>query len=233
MPFIAWFEYPPKWYTGSAIWLLPGWCHVKLLSSWCTFRVHHITMHQFTVSPHSKPHMQGAGVFSSILPPALLAEWPESFTYYCCKVKLWWKRCGNESLHRKLILEKKILLLFILLNLRPLNHESPPLYHWAIPTVHIYLLQCFPRNLSVLHYISLQLHFILPACIVVFCYLSIVDLCSRSLLWLASLTHVFSRFLLPKCIPHHSDFFSYHITWTFFFIWIPPHPHYPSQARLL
>ena len=74
MPFIAWFEYPPKWYTGSAIWLLPGWCHVKLLSSWCTFRVHHITMHQFTVSPHSKPHMQGAGVFSSILPPALLAE---------------------------------------------------------------------------------------------------------------------------------------------------------------
>ena len=47
----------------------------------------------------------------------------------------------------------------------------------------------------------------LPACIAVFCYLSIVDLCSHSLLWLASLTHVFSHFLLPKCIPHHSDFF--------------------------
>ena len=27
------FEYPPKWYTYSAVWLLHGWCHVKLLPS--------------------------------------------------------------------------------------------------------------------------------------------------------------------------------------------------------
>ena len=35
--FIAFFffflQYPPKWYTYSAVWLLHGWCHVKLLPS--------------------------------------------------------------------------------------------------------------------------------------------------------------------------------------------------------
>ena len=40
----ACFEYPLCGY--SAVWLLHGWCHEKL----CKFCVHHITMHQFTVS---------------------------------------------------------------------------------------------------------------------------------------------------------------------------------------
>ena len=39
----------PKWFTYSAIWLLHGWCHVKLLPSRRTFCV----MHKFTVSLHS------------------------------------------------------------------------------------------------------------------------------------------------------------------------------------
>ena len=30
---MARFEYPPKWCTCSAVWLLHGWCHVKLLPS--------------------------------------------------------------------------------------------------------------------------------------------------------------------------------------------------------
>ena len=29
----AFFLYPPKWCTDSAIWLLHGWCHMKLLPS--------------------------------------------------------------------------------------------------------------------------------------------------------------------------------------------------------
>ena len=37
------FEYPPKWCTYSAIWLLHGWCQVKLLPSQRTFRVHYTT----------------------------------------------------------------------------------------------------------------------------------------------------------------------------------------------
>ena len=36
---------------------LHGWCHVKLLLSRRSFCVHHITMHQITVSFHSKPNM--------------------------------------------------------------------------------------------------------------------------------------------------------------------------------
>ena len=39
------FEPPPKWCTCSAVWLLNGWCHVKLLLSWRMFCVHHTTMY--------------------------------------------------------------------------------------------------------------------------------------------------------------------------------------------
>ena len=31
------FWYLPKWCADGAIWLLHGWCHVKLLPSWCKF----------------------------------------------------------------------------------------------------------------------------------------------------------------------------------------------------
>ena len=53
---LAGFEYPLKWCTYSAVWLLRGWCRMKLLPSWHVFCVHHTTMHQFTVSLHSKPY---------------------------------------------------------------------------------------------------------------------------------------------------------------------------------
>ena len=44
---------------NSAVWLLHGWCHMKLLPS------HHTTMHPFRVSLHLKPHagfIHGHGV---------------------------------------------------------------------------------------------------------------------------------------------------------------------------
>ena len=72
-----------KWCTDSSIWLLNGWCHMKLLLSRRTFCVHHTTMHQCIESLHSKPHTYVACVFSCNLPYALLAEWPGSFTCYC------------------------------------------------------------------------------------------------------------------------------------------------------
>ena len=50
--------------TALSIWLLQGWCHVKLLPSRRKFCVHLTAIHQFTVSPHSKPHRYGACVFS-------------------------------------------------------------------------------------------------------------------------------------------------------------------------
>ena len=58
------FEHPPKWCTYSAIWLLPVWCHVKLLPCWHVFCAHHTTMHQFTVSLQARPHTLGECVFS-------------------------------------------------------------------------------------------------------------------------------------------------------------------------
>ena len=54
--FIAHFEYPPKWCTYSSVWLLHGWCHVKLLLFRRTFCVHHATMHQSIITLYSKPH---------------------------------------------------------------------------------------------------------------------------------------------------------------------------------
>ena len=59
---IKWLAFPTsfwistKWCTSSAVWLLHGWCHMKLLLSQCAFCVHHTTMYQFTVSLYSKPH---------------------------------------------------------------------------------------------------------------------------------------------------------------------------------
>ena len=80
----AYFWYPPKWCTDSAVLLLHGWCSMKLLRSWRKIRVHHWIMHQFTVTPFKATwKMYGACVFSFNLPPARLAEWPGSFTCYC------------------------------------------------------------------------------------------------------------------------------------------------------
>jgi len=43
-----------------------------------------------TVSFYSKPHMNGACVFSCSLPPALLAEWLGYFTCYCRNMGVEW-----------------------------------------------------------------------------------------------------------------------------------------------
>ena len=47
---LIFFIYTPKWYTDSAVGLLCGWCHMKLLLSRRTLCVHHIIMHQIIVS---------------------------------------------------------------------------------------------------------------------------------------------------------------------------------------
>ena len=49
---LIFFIYTPKWYTDSAVGLLRGWCHMKLLLSRRTLCVHHIIMHQIIVSFH-------------------------------------------------------------------------------------------------------------------------------------------------------------------------------------
>ena len=63
--------------------------------------MHHVT------SLHAKPHTSGACVFRCNLPPALLAEWPGSFTCYCITRR--WNGYRSKSQHKRLTQEKKIL----------------------------------------------------------------------------------------------------------------------------
>ena len=51
--------------------------------------------------------VKGVCVFRCNLPPALLAEWPESFTCHCGNAGM--ERTPNKSQHTKLTVEKKIL----------------------------------------------------------------------------------------------------------------------------
>ena len=60
---------PPTILTALLISLLYSWYHVKLLSSWRSFCVHHTAMHQFTVSVKA---IHVNGVHACSLPPSLL-----------------------------------------------------------------------------------------------------------------------------------------------------------------
>ena len=57
-----------------------GWCHMELLPSRRTFCVHHTTMHHVTSCKATYVRCMRV---SCNLPPALLAEWPGSFTCHC------------------------------------------------------------------------------------------------------------------------------------------------------
>ena len=85
-------------------------------------------------SLYAKPHIQGACMLSWKLIPALLAEWPVSFTYCCSNmgVERTLKQC------RKLTLEKKIIPL-LLPGLEPKTFRSWiwRSNHWAIPAPHL------------------------------------------------------------------------------------------------
>ena len=49
------FSNPPEWCTWTAVWLLHGWCHMKLLLSQHTFCIHRTTICTSLVSLHAKP----------------------------------------------------------------------------------------------------------------------------------------------------------------------------------
>ena len=80
-------------------------------------------------------------MFSCNLPPALLAEWLGSFP--ATVITQGWNTYGNKSQHRKLTLEKKILLL-LLQGLEPATFHSWVWCsnHWAIPAQHFHSMCC-------------------------------------------------------------------------------------------
>ena len=137
-----------------------GWCHMKLLPSWCKFCVHHTTMHHVTSCKTTYVRC----VFSCNLLPALLAERPGSFTCYCGNTG--WNGYRNKSQHRKLTLEKKILPP-LLQGFKPATFQSwvQRSNHWAIPTpdvVNVQFLQTFKSILDSTWQDMKFLHWILP-----------------------------------------------------------------------
>ena len=142
-------NYTLKWCTRCTVWLLHGWCHVKLLPPWCMFCVHHTTVHLFTVSLDSKPHTRDR-VHVHLGVTCHLHFWQidkDLFMCYC--------NCGNpgveQSQHRKLTQEKKTLLLTFwsrvwhsateLSQLPQMVHGSRQVYHRALRF--IYVGHCF------------------------------------------------------------------------------------------
>ena len=77
--------------------------------NWCCFCVHHTTMQQFTVSLYSKPHYAALHVCLAVT--CHLHFWQNDWDLLHATAITWgWKRHRNKSQHRRLTLEKKILL---------------------------------------------------------------------------------------------------------------------------
>ena len=100
------FFFPPtKWCTDSAIWLLHCWCHMKLLPSRRKLCVHHTTVHQFTVSPHSKI----GRVRMCLAVTCHLHSWQNGLDLLrATATTRVWGGSWNKSQHRKLTLKRKI-----------------------------------------------------------------------------------------------------------------------------
>ena len=100
------YYYPPKWCTDCTIWLLHGWCYVKLQLSRYKFCVHHTTMHQFTASFHSKPYRSGACV--SLAVTCHLNFWQnDQDLLRATAVTQGWNGYQNKSQHIKLTMRRK------------------------------------------------------------------------------------------------------------------------------
>ena len=77
------------WSGYSAVWLLHGWCRVKLLP-FGACSVDTIQPCLSFVSSHLKPHTPSTCVFSCHMPSALLAEWQGSFACYSSNIGVEW-----------------------------------------------------------------------------------------------------------------------------------------------
>ena len=102
--FIAPFEYSPKWCTCSAVWLLHGWCHVKLLMSRRKLCVHHSSLHCHFI----RSHVCRMHVFGSNLPPVHFYQ-NDRDLLRATAVTRGCNGYRNKSQYTKLTTKKKIL----------------------------------------------------------------------------------------------------------------------------
>ena len=127
--------------TYRAVWLLHGWCHMKLLppQHFLCLPYNHVPC---VMSLQAKPHTHGACVFSSNLPPALLVEWPGFSMCYFGDMQMEW------------ILK---ILPSILLGFKPATFWSWVWYsnHWVIPAPVIW--NRFPVGVTVTSMTSLTI----------------------------------------------------------------------------
>ena len=94
----------------STVWLLHGWCHLKLLPSRCKFCARHRTMHQFPMSPYLKSHICRMHVCLAVT--CRLCFWQNDHDLLRATAVTWgWNEYRHKSWYRQLTLEKKILLL--------------------------------------------------------------------------------------------------------------------------
>ena len=93
----------------SALWLIHGWRHVKLLPSRRKFSVHHTILRQFTVTPYSKPLRK---MHARLAVTCHLRFWQNDWDLLrATVVTQGWNGYQNKSQHRKLtLLQKKILM---------------------------------------------------------------------------------------------------------------------------
>ena len=103
---------PRTVHSGSASW---GYCGRvfpdKLCVSLFPCRFPILCLHSGMVSPPHLRWVKGVCMFRGNLPPALLAEWPGSFTCHCSNMRV--ERTLNKSQLTKFTLEKMFLLLLL------------------------------------------------------------------------------------------------------------------------
>ena len=103
----AYYYYPRKWCTGSALWLLHGWCHVKC----CRFGAS--SGHAIQPCTRLQCHFiqrHIARVYACLAVTWHLHFWQNDRDLLrATAVTRGWNGYRNKSQHRKLTLEKKIL----------------------------------------------------------------------------------------------------------------------------
>ena len=138
--------YPWKWCTGSALWLLYGWCHVKC----CRFGASSV----YTIQPCTRLQchfiQSHIGTVYACLPVTFhLHLWQNDRDLLrATAVTRGWNGYPNKSHHRKLTLEKKTLPP-LLQGFEPATFQSRVRSftgrsnHWAIPLPFMLLLPCW------------------------------------------------------------------------------------------
>ena len=135
--------YPRKWCTGSALWLLHGWCHVKC----CRFGASSV----YTIQPCARLQchfIQSHIVYACLAITCHLHFWQNDRDLLrATAVTLGWNGYRNKSQHRKLTLEKKTLPP-LLQGFEPATFQSRVRRsnHWAIPLPKIMVQILFDRK---------------------------------------------------------------------------------------